>query len=186
MAPTTYKLRLDSEQLQAWEKSAEKAGLKLAVWVRRGLDEYAGSDDQPVRRDPEVPSSERSTVPARRSDSVAPNESSLHRAEVNADSRGSDAIEQEEGDAHDRGPAQGEFRPSPQAPLRGAPSGESVTSASNLREMPPQPKATRSGFKKKGKPEKPSKAAGRMVNGMLICRHNLYADGCPQCKALGG
>lgn len=36
--PTTYKLRLEAERLEAWKKSAETAGLKLAEWIRRRCD----------------------------------------------------------------------------------------------------------------------------------------------------
>ena len=118
----------------------------------------AGGDDQNLRRDPQLPLAGGSTP------------SSVRPAQHD-DSSGSSELERTQS------PSSTDSQDETVAP---------VEAPSNLREMPPQPKATRSGFKKKGKPEKPSKAAGRMVNGMLICRHNLYADGCPQCKALGG
>src|SRR5260370_40816747 len=41
MAPTTYKLRVDTEQQQRWQKAADAAGVKLAEWMRQGLDEFA-------------------------------------------------------------------------------------------------------------------------------------------------
>lgn len=41
MPPRTYKLRLDTEQLDRWQKSADKVGLKLAEWMRRELDDVA-------------------------------------------------------------------------------------------------------------------------------------------------
>lgn len=57
MPPTTYKLRLETERLEAWKKSAETAGLKLAEWIRRRCD--ANGDTQDVRRVPEAPLAQR-------------------------------------------------------------------------------------------------------------------------------
>lgn len=42
MAPTTYKIRVDTEQVEAWKKSAGSLGLKLAEWIRKNCDEVAG------------------------------------------------------------------------------------------------------------------------------------------------
>lgn len=64
VAPTTYKLRLETERLEAWKKSAETAGLKLAEWIRRRCDENGDTED--VLRIPEVPLAQRSvTAPLR-------------------------------------------------------------------------------------------------------------------------
>ena len=41
MAPTTVKLRCDSEQLAHWKESAGKAGEDFSKWARRLLDESA-------------------------------------------------------------------------------------------------------------------------------------------------
>lgn len=60
MAPTTYKIRVDSEELEAWKKSAETAGLKLAEWMRRRCD--ANGDAKDVRRISEVPVAQRSVA----------------------------------------------------------------------------------------------------------------------------
>ncbi len=51
MSATTYKLRLDTEQLDKWQKSAEEAGLKLAEWIRRRCD---GDSGKAVRPDGDV------------------------------------------------------------------------------------------------------------------------------------
>lgn len=56
MAPKTYKLRLDSEQLAAWQKAADTAGLKLAEWMRRKCDGDESTDAQDVPRVPDAPS----------------------------------------------------------------------------------------------------------------------------------
>jgi len=51
VSATTYKLRLDTEQLEKWQKSAEEAGLKLAEWIRRRCD---GDSGKAVRPDGDV------------------------------------------------------------------------------------------------------------------------------------
>lgn len=45
MAPTTYKLRASDEQIEAWKKRAENAGLKLAEWMRRRCDADGNAED---------------------------------------------------------------------------------------------------------------------------------------------
>jgi hypothetical protein len=66
MPPTTYKLRLDTEQLARWQEAADAAGLRLAEWIRRELNASSGAlngsgDDQPVRGTHQADVARRST-----------------------------------------------------------------------------------------------------------------------------
>lgn len=194
MAPTTYKLRLDSEQLGVWQKAADKAGIKLAVWVREGLDKYAGSDGENLRRTPDLP------LGGRRVDDpggvVGGPEAAVRAGRVRSipepdpvpsvsEEKGEDEVELDSGEIAGR--AEPSSAASPVRPML-APVAQTTSQSApvdNLREMPPQPKATRSGFKKKQKEEKPkpSKASGKW-KGNDMCRHGIFLGACFTCREL--
>jgi hypothetical protein len=52
MAPTTVKLRCDSEQLAHWKASAEQAGEDFSKWARRLLDESANGQHIYLKSEP--------------------------------------------------------------------------------------------------------------------------------------
>lgn len=116
MAPTTYKLRVASEELECWKIAAGKSGVKLAEWMRRELNDVSSvrieglsvesGDGQPVRAPNPVPMGERSArAPDRPAEPAVPASEATtppaHGSEKRARPRSKSTIRRIEDVAHE-------------------------------------------------------------------------------------